>query len=179
MLAENVNLTLHGQIGKAWIYWYASGHQFKRPYKIPDDPKTFTQRTQRNKFYVVTQMWNELTTEEQTEWKNKVLKTQYTMTGYNYYIREKIKEITQMVKKITHGTQVLTDGLNVIVIDEIQLDKTSLNYNCYAVGVAGTNPRQEAIKSAWFYDSTHLHVDCMDSAGIGTVTIKYIIIEYV
>jgi len=178
-LPENVNIATHGQIGKKFIYWVASGEQFKRPYKIPYDPKTFDQRTQRNKFIVAVQEWNKLTPEEKEEWKKKVLKTQYIMTGYNFFIRKKIKEITQMVKKITNGKVTLADGVNVIPISEVDLEKTTLIYPTYAVGTAGVAPRQEGIKCAYFSDSTHITAEAYDSSGTANIQFCYQLVEYV
>lgn len=177
--AENINLATHGQIGKKDIFWVVAGQQFKRPYKIPFDPKTFKQRTQRNKFYVASQMWGKLTTEEKKEWEKKVLKTQYTMTAYNFYVRKKMKEIKQMVKKVTHGIEVLSDGANVITINEIQLDKTVLLYNCFVFGQATPTVEYYGIRNAYFSDSTHITVSCMDSQHVGDIRFNYSIIEYV
>lgn len=177
--AENANIAIHGQIGKEIIYWVSKGIQYKRIYKIPDDPKTFDQRTQRNKFYLATQTWNELTTEQKKDWDNKVKKTQYVMTGYNFFIQKKIKEITQMIKKVTHGSQLVSNGSNVITINEIQLDKTVLLYNCFVFGEATPTPKYYGIRSAYFSDSTHITVSVMDSENIGDITIFYTIIEYV
>lgn len=89
---ENINLALHGQIGKIYIYWTVHGTQFKRPYKIPYDPKTESQITQREKFSAAAQTWNELTEEQKQEWEEKVKKRQVVMTAYNYYIQKKMLE---------------------------------------------------------------------------------------
>jgi len=179
IIPETSNLALAGQIGKKFIYWNIRGEQFKRIYKIPFDPKTFEQRTHRNKFYVVSQMWGALTTEEKNEWKEKVKKTQYTMTAYNYFIREKIKEIKQMVKKITHGSATLADGLNVIPISPIELDKSVLHYNCYSAAIDEPTTIMRGITGAFFYDTTNIHAYCADVPPSGTIKIFYTIIEYV
>lgn len=179
ILAENINIATHGQIGKNYIYWVSEGRQFKRVYKIPADPKTFKQRTQRNKFIVATQMWNALTTEQQKEWDEKVKKTQYIMTGYNYFIREKIKEITQMVKKITRDQVTVVDGINVIAIPEIDLEKTVLIYSAYGYAVPGVPVAREAIRCAFFSDSTHITISVSDTIPAVTVKFCYQIIEYV
>lgn len=179
VLSENVNIATHGQVGKRYIYWVVAGEQFKRPYKIPADPKTFDQRTQRNKFIVAAQIWGNLTAEEKEEWKEKVLKTQYTMTAYNFFIKKKLKEIKKMVKKITHGIELLSNGWNVITIDEIQLDKTTLQYNCFMFGQADPALKIYGIRAAYFSDSTHISVYCMDTRAIGDIKLYYSITEYV
>ena len=179
ILAENINLATRGQIGKQFIYWNIAGEQFKRPYVIPFDPKTFDQRTQRNKFIVAVQRWNALTTEQKKEWEEKVKRTQYVMTGFNFFIKKNIKEITQMVKKVTNGKVTLVAGINVILISEIDLEKTTLIYPTYAVGTAGVSPRQEGIKCAYFSDSTHITAEAYDSAGTANIQFCYQIVEYV
>lgn len=177
--AENVNLATKGQIGKKYIYWNIRGEQFKRAYKIPDDPKTFDQRTQRNKFYAASQMWRKLTAEQKKEWEKKVLKSQYVMTAYNFFIRKKIKEIKKMVKKVTHGSAVLSDGANVINIAEIQLDKTILIYNSFCFGSVGPPGRLEGILDAYFSDATHITAHCENEFSVGTITLHYSIVEFV
>lgn len=177
--AENVNLATRGQIGKNTIYWYSKGIQYSRPYVIPFDPKSFNQRTQRNKFYVVSQKWGLLTTEEKQEWEEKVLRTKYKMTAYNYFVRENIKEISQMIKKITHGVETLSAGANVILIEEIQLDKTVLEYNCYAFAYDKEGAEQIGITDAYFSDSTHIIAHCLDTQVLGIVNLHYTIVEYV
>lgn len=177
--AENVNLATRGQIGKKTIYWFSKGIQFSRPYVIPFDPESFNQRTQRNKFYVASQIWNKLTTEKKLEWEIKVQKSKYKMSAYNYFMRKKIKEIEKMIKKITHGSQTLSDGVNVILIDEIQLDKTALMFNCYTLATGKEGVDQRGIPDAYFSDSTHITAHCVDPTGLGTVKIYYSIIEYV
>lgn len=179
IIAEVVNVAIHGQIGKQFIYWVVAGQQYKRPYKIPYDPKTFDQRTQRNKFYIASQMWNELTTEEKKEWKEKVKKTQYVMTGYNYFIREKIKEMKPMIKKITHGSATLSDGLNVIPIATIDLEKTVLHYNCYLGAIDSPVTIMRGITAAYFQDANNIYAQCADLPASGTVKIFYTIIEFI
>ena len=179
ILAENINLATRGQIGKKFIYWNIKGTQFKRIYKIPFDPLTFNQRTQRNKFYVTSQQWNKLTTEKKEEWEKKVQRSKYKMSAYNYFMRKKIKEILKMIKKITHGSETLSGGANVILISEIQLDKTTLNYNCYGFSYDKEGAEQIGITDAYFSDSTHITAHCLDTKLIGTVKIYYTIIEYV
>ena len=179
ILAENVNLATRGQIGKKFIYWNIRGEQFRRPYVIPADPKTFNQRTQRNKFYVASQQWNKLTTEKKKEWEERVQRSKYKMSAYNYFMRKKIKEILKMIKKITHGSETLSDGANVILISEIQLDKTVLHYNCYAQATGKEGEEQSGIPDAYFSDSTHITAHCIDPTILGTVKLYYTIIEYV
>ena len=179
LLSENVNIATHGQVGKKYIYWVVAGEQFRRPYKIPADPKTFAQRTQRNKFIVASQMWVKLTAEEKQEWEEKVLRTQYTMTAYNFYIRKKIKEIKQMVKRIIRKTELLSDGVNVLTIPEIDVEKSALHYNCFLTGDFNDITKQYGIIRATIHSPTELRVHARDPNGIGDVRIRYQIIEYV
>jgi len=179
LTAENTNFAVHGQIGKKYIYWTIAGYQFKRPYKIPFDPKTFDQRTQRNKFYVASQMWNKLTPEGKKEWDIKVKKTQYAMTGYNFFIRKKIKEIKQMVKKIISKTELLSDGVNVLTIPEIDTEKSVLHYNCFLCGDYNDSTKQYGIYRAVISGPTELKIHVRDPNGLGDIRIRYQIVEYV
>lgn len=177
--AERVNFATHGQIGKENIFWVVAGRQFKRPYKIPYDPKTFKQRTQRNKFYVASQMWGKLTTEQKEEWEQKVLKTKYVMTAYNFFIRKKMKEIKQMVKRIIRGVVLLSDGLNVISIPEIDLEKSVLLYNSFLTGGTDSTTPQYGIPFATIYNSTTIRVMCKDPTPNNDIRVFYQVIEYV
>jgi len=179
IIAENVNVALHGQVGHNWIYWVVKGEQFKRPYKIPYDPKTFSQKTQRNKFYMVSQMWGELTPEEKAEWKEKVQKSQEVMTAYNYFMREKIKEIEPMIKRIIRKTELLSDGLNVLTITEIDPDKSVLFFNCFLAGNGLDPAKQYGIYRAVINSPTELRVHARDPGAIGDLRIHYQIVEYV
>lgn len=179
VIAENVNLQLHGQIGKQWIYWMSNNTQYKRIYKIPLDPKTFAQRTQRNKFFVASKMWLELTTEQKNTWEEKVKKRQVVMSGYNYYMQKKIKEIKQMIKKITHGNILISDGVNVITILEIDLDKTALNYNCFLAGDYQAPQNRFGIIRAFLDTPTTIKAIGVDPTPLGGLWFTYQIIEYV
>ncbi len=178
--AEIVNIATHGQIGKEWIYFVRAGVQYKRPYVIPFDPKTFDQRTQRNKFYIASQMWKELTTEEKEEWKIKVEKTQYVMTAYNYFMSKTIKEIKSMIKQIIRKTELLVDGLNVLTLSSaVDVDKSVLFFNCFLAGNALDPLKQYGIYRATINSPTELRVHVRDPGALGDVRIHYQVVEYV
>ena len=179
IIAENINLGLHGQVGKKTIYWVTKGVQFKRPYIVPFDPKTFAQRTQRNKFYIASQMWNALTPIEKEEWEEKVKKTQYIMTAYNLFIRTKIKEMKEMIKRIIKGSAAVTDGANVVVIPEIDLDKSVLHCNFFLTGDYNNNSNQYGIYRARFGSSTQIVINARDGAALGNLRADWTVIEYV
>ena len=178
--AEIVNIATHGQIGKKWIYFVREGVQYKRPYVIPLDPKTSAQRTKLNKFYMASRMWNKLTTGEKEEWKIKVEKSQYVMTAYNYFIRHKIKEIKSMIKQIISKTELLSDGLNVLVVaGVVDVDKSILLYNCFLCGVSSDPAKQYGIYRAVLSGPSEIKVHVRDPDALGDIRIRYQIIEYV
>jgi len=168
-----------GTIGKEWIYWDSAGNRYRRPYVIPFDPLTIDQHTQRAKFYIAKELWNSLTPTEQDTWKYLATTRRKVMTGYNYFMSIAIKEVTVMVKQVIRGQTTLTDGVNVILIPEIYLAKSSLNYNSYLSGDYDPDKKQTGIMSAYLSDSTHITALCKDSAGVGTVLLTWEVIEYV
>jgi hypothetical protein len=177
--AETVNIATHGQIGKKDIFWVVAGHQFKRPYKIPHDPKTFKQRTQRNKFYVVSQMWGQLTPQQKEEWEEKVLKTQYTMTAYNLFMRVKMKESFPMIKTIQKGSEPVTEGANVVVINAVDVSKSTVTCNFFLTGDYNNNANQYGIYRVRFGSSTQIIINARDGATLGNLRADWTVIEYV
>lgn len=172
-------LSINGQIGKKYIYWRSKGEQYQRPYVIPFDPKTFAQRTQRNKFYVASQSWHKLTPEEKAAWQDKVNRSKYVMTAYNYFMRKKIKEIKQMVKQIIRKTVLLVDGVNVLTIPKIDVEKSVIHYNCFLCGYYNDATKQYGIIRATINSPTELKIHVRDPNGLGDIRIRYQIIEYV
>lgn len=61
-----------------------------RPYRIPRDPKTQKQLDHRQKFKTISQQWKSLTP-EQKESYNQLAEQEGGLSGYNYYVREKIR----------------------------------------------------------------------------------------
>lgn len=189
ILPEKTNLKLSGQIAKQWIYWDSNKKLFgvytptlpniyKRPYKIPYDPKTINQRKRRATFYYWSQKWHELTEEQQEEYNQEAKNKRLKMTGYNYYMSLKLKEVPIMVKTIQNGTATLDEGIHEIEISEIDADRSIILVNSYGAdfGLLGGNERY--VVGGRIKDSTHIEIETTVGFGEDDVKVYWQVVEF-
>jgi len=178
-MLEYPAVSLRGQVAHEWVYYVSYGRQLRRSYVVPFDPKTISQHTQRAKFFVARQWWNELTPAEKQSYADEAKARRLSLTGYNLFLRAKIKEVPVMVKQVIHGSAAVPQGVSVVVVPEITIGKTFLFYNTYGVGATATIKGFTGIVSAHFISTTEIEVDCVDEKASGAVMFYYQLIEYV
>lgn len=76
----------HGTIGDTFTLQRRRGQVFAKVYKVPTDPKSAGQLSQRSDFATAITNWNNFSTSIKTFWHNKAVGK--VMNGYNFYIQQ-------------------------------------------------------------------------------------------
>lgn len=84
-------VSISGRIGSV-VFYRRKKTQCIRMYVVPRNPDTILQRNVRKTFADAVKSWQMLTTEEKCKYRRRARGT--TMSGYNLYISEYIKETT-------------------------------------------------------------------------------------
>ncbi len=87
-----IGVAIRKQLGKEYIYRIRNNVQERMLYYVPTNPRTYAQQFNRWKVKQAVLSWKGLNEDEKNYYRNKEPFTK-TMSGYNYFISEYLKNI--------------------------------------------------------------------------------------
>ena len=87
------SIAARGKIGNAMVFGAWKGIAWVRRQFIPQNPKSTEQVAHRLIFSQAIDGWHGTTADQKTAWQTGIERKGYTMSGFNYYVSEYIKDM--------------------------------------------------------------------------------------
>lgn len=172
----------YGKINDKVYYYRNTGADrilIVRPYCKPVQPGSGSQQARWNKFADGVHVWQNLRSEDQEYYRDRVRYLGYRMTGFNLFMSIFLKGGFDVIKNIYRGSQFVPQGLTNITITAVDLSKSVLIYNSFLAATDGPPPGVYGVEAAILSTPTNIAVNAWDTAVTGTVIFTWQIIEYV
>jgi len=175
---ERRDISISGQVGKSVVYYVAYGQQLQRRYVKPSDPQSPAQDTQRQLMEYLWREWKSLTSEERELWSRSAESYKHYLSGWNYFFKTKRKGVEVAVNKVVRGDVLVVDGVNVVTIPEVRLNKSILLYNPFFSGTFQGQAARFGIVGAFLSSPTEITVYAAKTVS-ADLHFTYEVIEFI
>jgi len=87
------SIDARGQIAQAMVFGGWKGIKWVREQFIPQNPNTVLQQAIRLIFIQSIEGWHTTTAQQKIDWQTAIENKGYTMSGFNFYVSEYIKDM--------------------------------------------------------------------------------------